>query len=269
MIQDYRNRETLPDTFVSADVRHQQLRQCFRLGIAHLDDVLMLYPSSLALIQGDLPSSILRSFITQLTVTLLTNNPSVDLAFVDGANLFPYFEISHEARKQGLDPLGILDRIQLSRAFNYHQMTEILYTKLPQLIDTNPRVRIALVPQISSLYLSKEALQYLEYDKLTSTSSILELTQAIGKLKSLSLQYDLVGITTAEKAPHSSYKALGGTFLSHSATDIIQVAVAPDSNRQNYTLLFTVQKGGPIAQVKLSYTARKEEEPQVPLTQFW
>ncbi|MHA2204185.1 MAG: hypothetical protein ACW991_10895 [Candidatus Hodarchaeales archaeon] len=269
MIQDYQNREVLPDNFVSADVRQQQLRQCLRLGIAHLDDAFVLYPGSLVLIQGNLPNSILRTFITQLTVSLLISNPSVDLAFVDGANLFPYFEISLEARRYGLDPLGILDRIQLSRAFNYHQMTEILYTKLPRLIETNPRIRIVLVPQISSLYLSKEALQYLEYDKLTSTSSILELTQAIGKLKSLSLQYDLVGITTAENAPHSNHKALGGTFLSHSATDVIRVAVTPDSNRQNYALLFTVQKGGPVVQVKLSYTAEREEKHQVPLTQFW
>ena len=268
MIREYQNREVLPDNFTSADVRHLQLQQCLRLGITHLDDAFVLYPGSLILIQGDLPNSILRPFITQLTVALLTNNPLVDLAFVDGANLFPYFEISHEARKQGLDPLGILNRIQLSRAFNYHQMTEILYTKLPRLINTNPRIRIVLVPQISSLYLSKEALQYLEYDKLTSTSSILELTQAVGKLKSLSLQYDLVGITTAENAPHSNHKALGGTFLSHSATDVIRVAVTPGGSRHNYTLLFSVQKGGPTVQVKLSYTAGKEEE-QVPLTQFW
>lgn len=269
MIQDYRNREALPDNFISADVRHQQLRQCLRLGIAHLDDVFVPYPGSLALVQGDLPNSILRSFITQLTVSLLTSNPSVDIAFVDGANLFPYYEISLEAKKHGLDPLGILDRIQLSRAFNYHQMTEILYTKLPQLIDTNPRIRVILVPQISSLYLSKEALQYLEYDKLTSTSSILELTQAIGKLKSLSLRYDLVGITTAENAPHSNHKALGGTFLSHSATDVIRVTVTLGSNRQNYTLLFSVQKGGPVVQVKLSYTTASGEKQQIPLTQFW
>ncbi|MFX1515783.1 MAG: hypothetical protein ACFFC6_05695 [Promethearchaeota archaeon] len=269
MIQEYQNREVLPDKFISADVRHQQLQQYLQLGITHLDDAFVLYPGSLVLIQGDMPNSILRSFITQLTVALLINNPSVDLAFIDGANLFPYFEISHAARKQGLDPLRILGRIQLSRAFNYHQMTEILYTKLPRLIDTNPRTRIVLVPQISSLYLSKEALQYLEYDKLTSTSSILELTQAVGKLKSLSLQYDLIGMTTAENAPHSNYKALGGTFLSHSATDVIRVAVTPGSSRHNHTLVFSVQKGGPTVQVKLSYTTGREEEHQVPLTQFW
>lgn len=268
MIQDHRNREVLPDNFISADVRHQQLRQCLRLGIAHLDDVVRLYPGSLTLIQGDLPTSILRTFITQLTVSLLVHNPSVDLAFVDGANLFPYFEISLEARKRGVDPLGILDRIQLSRAFNYHQMTEILTTKLPQLIDMNPRIGTVLVPQISSLYLSKEALQYLEYDKLTATSSILELTQAVGKLKSLSLQYDLVGIMTAESTPRS-LKALGGTFLSHSATDVIRVTVTPDSSRKDHTLHFIVQKGGPVVQEKLSYKAKRKKKQQISLTQFW
>ncbi len=264
MIQDYRNREVLPTSFISADARHLQMQQCLRLGIPDLDDMVRLYPSSLALIQGDLSSSIVRILTTQLTVSLLTNNPRVNLAFVDGANLFPYYEISVEARKRGLDPLGILDRIQLSRAFNYHQMTEIICRNLPQLIDANPHIRVILVPQVSSLYLSKEALQYLEYDKLTSTSSILELTQAVGKLKSLCLQYDLVGIMTAESAPHSKHKALGGTFLSHSATDVIRVTATLEN-----TLLFTVQKGGPVVQEKLFYKAKSERKEEISLTRYW
>ncbi|UCE14986.1 MAG: hypothetical protein JSV04_07355 [Candidatus Heimdallarchaeota archaeon] len=233
-----------------------------------MDDVIRLYPSSLTLIQGDLPHSLLRPLITQLTISLLINNPRVELAFVDGANLFPYYEISQEARKYGLDPLAILDRIQLSRAFNYHQMTEILFKKLPQLLETNP-IRVVLIPQISSLHLSKEALQYLEYDKLTATSSILELTQAVGRLKSLSLEYDLVGIMTAESAPHSNHKALGGTFLAHAATDIIRVTTTPGSNSTNYTLTLTVQKGGPEIQVKLSHEGERDRAQSIPLTQFW
>lgn len=269
MIQDYRNREIPPNSFISADARYLQMQQCLRLGIPHLGDVIGLYPGSLTLIQGDVPSSTVRTLTTLLTVSLLVNNPRVDLAFVDGANFFPYYEISVEARKRGLDPLRILDRIQLSRAFNYHQMTEIISKKLPQLVDTNPRIRIILVPQVSSLYLSKEALQYLEYDKLTPTSSILELTQAVGKLKGLCLQYDLVGIMTAESAPHSKHKALGGTFLSHSATDVIRVTATPNSNQKDHTLHFLVQKGGPVVQEKLSYKVKREERQQIPLTQFW
>lgn len=268
MIQNSRNHEVLPNNFISADARYCQLQECLRFGIPHLDDVVRLYPGSLTLIQGNLPRTIVRTLITQLTISLLLTNAWGELAFVDGANLFPYYEISQEARKYGLNPLAILDRIQLSRAFNYHQMTEILSKKLPQLLETNP-IRIVLIPQISSLHLSKEALQYLEYDKLTATSSILELTQAVGRLKSLSLEYDLVGIMTAESAPHSNHKALGGTFLAHTATDVIRVAATPDSKPTNYTLILTVQKGGPEIQIKLSHEEERERTQSIPLTRFW
>ncbi|MHA2224150.1 MAG: hypothetical protein ACXAC8_03025 [Candidatus Hodarchaeales archaeon] len=267
MIQDHRYRKTYPNTFISAAARQQQLRQCFQFGIPQLDDVVELYPGSLSLIQGELPRAISRFLLTQLTVSLLSNNPGTDLAFVDGANVFPYYNVSLEAKKRGLDPLAILDRIQLARAFNYHQVTEILTKKLPKLINANPKIRIILVPQISSLYLSKEALQYLGYDKLTATSSILELTQALGKLKSLTIQYDLIGLMTAENAPRSR-KPLGGTYFAHAATDIIRVeATSASSNPSDYTLLFTVQKGG--APVQAALTPQPTGNQPTPLTEFW
>ncbi|MFX0014016.1 MAG: hypothetical protein ACFFB2_13785 [Promethearchaeota archaeon] len=268
MIQICRNRGLFSHTFTSADARYQQMQQYLRLGIPHLDDVIKLYPGSLTLIQGELSLKVARTFIAQLTVSLLSNNPETDLAFVDGANVFPYYNVSFEARKQGFDPLSILDRIQLARAFNYHQVTEILTKKLPKLIDTNPSIRIVLVPQISSLYLSDEALQYLEYDKLTVVSSILELTQAVGKLKSLTIQNDLIGLMTAENAPRSQ-KPLGGTFFAHAATDIIRVEASPASRNSSsdYALLFTVQKGGPPVQAALTHQQIGKQ--QIPLTEFW
>ncbi|MFX1512974.1 MAG: hypothetical protein ACFFCQ_10335 [Promethearchaeota archaeon] len=268
MIQDHQNRKVHPTTFLSANIRQRQLKECFQLGIPHLDEVIELYPGSLTLIQGQLPRGISRSLITQLTVSLLANNSNFDLVFIDGVDSFPYYQISIEARKRGLNPLAILDRIQLARAFNYHQVTEILTQKLPRLIDENENIRIILIPQISSLHLSDEALKYLEYDKLTATSCILELTRALGRLKSLIIQYDLIGLMTAESAPRSQ-KPLGGTFLAHTATDIIRVEVSPISNNSSKgdVLLFSVQKGGPPVQVKISQQQAGEQ--QTSLTRFW
>ncbi len=251
MIQDYQYREVYPTTFLSAGVRQQQLKKGFHLGLPHLDEVIELYPGSLILIQGELPRSISRSLITQLTVALLANNPDYDLVFIDSTTIFPYYQIAVEARKRGLNPLALLERIQLARAFNYHQITEILTQKLPRLIDKNENMRIILLPQISSLHLSDDALKYLEYDNLTITSPILELTRALGKLKRLIIQYDLIGLMTAESAPRSQ-KPLGGTFLAHTATDIVRVEVSPTSKNtsRDYSLLFSVQKGGPPVQTK-------------------
>lgn len=270
MVLEYSDRELNANSFTSAwDLRYQPR---FRFGLPSLDELIGggMPSGSLTLIQGDLPSSILRTLVTKLAVGLLLAN-DIDIAFIDGANLFPYYEISLEVKKRGFDPLIILDRIQLARAFNYHQVTEILTNRLPQLLVENPRIRIIFVPQISSLYLSKEALQYLEYDKLTVKSSLQELTQAVGKLKSLTLQHGLLGIMTAASAPLSRQKPLGGTFLAHSSNQIIRVVATSGVTKQDYKLIFNLQQdpAKPVAQVKLSSRTKDRGKQRMPLMKFW
>ncbi|MFX0062289.1 MAG: hypothetical protein ACFFC7_08900 [Candidatus Hermodarchaeota archaeon] len=245
-----------------------------KFGLLPLDELIPegVPLSSLTLIQGELPHSILRSLITKLTVGLLLTNPKFNIAFIDGANLFPYYEIAKEGRRRGKDPSVFFKKIQLSRAFNFHQMTEILINNLPRLIRNNPSIRIVLVPQISSHYFSKEALQYLQYDNLSiEESSLLELTQAVGILKSLVLHYDLLGIMTTSSAPHSRHKPLGGTYLAHSACPIIRVTLTPNSTREEYDLTFTLQKdpARPVMQVSIPSELKKPKKQHIPLTRFW
>ncbi|MFW9854721.1 MAG: hypothetical protein ACFFFG_06655 [Candidatus Thorarchaeota archaeon] len=232
------------NSFISADARYAQLQDCLRFGITQLDELLVgaLRPGSLVLFYGEWSRGSLRKFITQMTVSLLSSNPTVDIAFVDGANIFPYHDVSLEVRKQGYDPLKSLDRIQLARAFNYHQITEIVTKNLPQLIHERPTIRLIFVPQISSQYLSEEAAQYLAYAKQPAIASLAELKTTVGKLKSLALQYDLAVITTAEPAPHSRNKALGGTFIAHAATTVVRVSPDPARGRQVTNYRFFLQQ---------------------------
>ncbi|MFX1535046.1 MAG: hypothetical protein ACFFDI_12545 [Promethearchaeota archaeon] len=272
MVLKRSDREANASEFISAwDLRQQQR---FKFGLPSLDKLIGdgVPAGCLALIQGELPRSVLRSLITKLTVGLLLVNSKFNIAFVDGANLFPYYEISIEVRKRGYDPLAILDRIQLARAFNFHQITEVLINNLPRLIRNNHAIRIIMVPQISSHYFSKEALQYLQYDNLSvEASSLLELTQSVGILKSLVLQYNLLGIMTASSAPHSCHKPLGGTYLAHSACPIIRAEVTPNSTREDYSLIFTLQKdlSKPAMQVSLPNELKKQKKQHIPLTRFW
>ena len=270
MVIEHSDRDLNASSFTSAwDLRYQPR---FRFGLPPLDKLIGegIPMGSLTLIQGDLPSAILRSLVTKLTVGLLLAN-DVDIAFVDVVNLFPYYEISLEVRKRGYDPLVMLNRIQLARAFNYHQITEIFTNRLPQLIAEYPSIRIVLVPQISSLHLSKEALQYLGYDRLTATTSLLDLTQAMGKLKSLTLQHNLLVIMTAASAPHSNQKPLGGTFLAHSSNQIIRVTTTSNEGEKGYKLIFTLQQdpARPVTQVKLSSRTKNRDKRRIPLTKFW
>ena len=222
----------------------------------------------MTLIQGDLPRSILRTFITQLTVGLLFSNPDFDLAFVDGANVFPYYELSFEVKRRGVDPFIMLDRIQLARAFNYHQITTILSVQLPPLVAKNPRLQIVLIPQISSHYLSPEALQYLEYDKRPMSTSLIEFTQALGALKKLVLKTGIIAIMTAASAPHSKRKPLGGTYLAHTATNIFRITLKAGKTSNDYRLKFSLQKHPTQPVIRSVLKKRTRGTQLIPLTHF-
>ena len=122
----------------------------YKFGLLSLDALFPdgVLPSSLILLQGDVNRQLLRHLVTKLTIGLLLANEQSDLAFIDGANIFPYYELASETRKRGYDPLLILDRIQLARAFNFHQMTEIATKRLSNLLKVKKQLNIVLVPQI-------------------------------------------------------------------------------------------------------------------------
>ena len=253
-----------------------QLQQASRytFGLLPLDALFpdRLSPSSLILLQGDLSRSLLRLLVTKITIGLLLANDPAELAFVDGANLFPYYDLATEARKQGYDPLVILDRIQLARAFNFHQMTEIATKRLPDLLAAKKRLRLVLIPQISSQYLSTEALQYLEYAHLTPAEGALtELTQTVGTLKKLALQHELLVVMTASSAEKSCTKGLGGTYLAHSASSEVRMTAVAGSTAKNYDIHFTLQKdpARPVIQLTHSHRQKKPTRGQTLLKRYW
>lgn len=274
------SRALTTSSWTSAWELQQATRYTF--GLLSLD---ALFPDgilagSLILLQGDVSRQLLRLLITKLTIGLLSaNGPASDpaeLAFVDGANLFPYYELATEARKQGYDPLVILDRIQLARAFNFHQMTEIVTKRLPNLITVKKQqkksLRLVLVPQISSQYLSTEALQYLDYAHLTpAEGSLSELTQTVGTLKKLALQHDLLVVMTASSAEKSHTKGLGGTYLAHSATSEIRMTAVTGSTAKDYDIHFTLQKdpARPVIQLTHSHRDKEPTSGQTLLSRYW
>ncbi|WP_455141734.1 hypothetical protein [Candidatus Hodarchaeum mangrovi] len=267
MIDIDKLQESPAQDFISAEERWQQLQQCYRFGIPSLDALTRLYPGSVVLFQGDLSTSGFRTLVTRLTLSLLLTNSHSQMAFIDGANLFPFFEIGEGARRHQTDPLLVLDRIQLARAFNFHQVTEIITNHLPDLIRRK-QINIIMIPQISAHYLSKEALQYQEYDKRPATSSLTELNASLGVLKSLALQYDLVIIMTATNAPQSRYKALGGTYLAHSVTNIIRVDhSAPNRKEVQFSFELLKDPERPVSQVEV--VDPLEERQLMSLTHFW
>ncbi|MHA1227796.1 MAG: hypothetical protein ACTSPV_13700 [Candidatus Hodarchaeales archaeon] len=260
MIESGSFAELKEQSFVDGEVRWQQMKQCLKFGIKRLDSLVKLYPGSITLFHGNFSNKTIRSLITQMVVSIIVSNTlTLRMAFIDGANIFPFFEIGGKARKRKIDPLLVLDRIQLARAFNYHQVTEIITRQLPELIRKK-QINMVMIPQISSQFLSDEAKQYLQYDRRPVTSSLTELTQALGVLKSLALRYNLVVIMTASTAPNSKSKALGGTYLAHICSSIVHVQ-SPKRNNFTFTLLKDPERA-------VSETQLLERASHIPLSKF-
>ena len=70
--------------------------------------------------------------------------------FLDGGNCFDPYLISDYARQNGLDH-HVLERIRVSRAFTYPQLTTLVTQKLPEAVDRY-KSKLAVISDISRLY---------------------------------------------------------------------------------------------------------------------
>ncbi|MHA2102647.1 MAG: hypothetical protein ACW981_04430 [Candidatus Hodarchaeales archaeon] len=150
--------------------------------------------------------------------------------FIDCNNLFPVYEIIESAVARRIpDPHEPLNKVMISRCFNYHQMTELIDQHLePAIVELVEWERVdppplIIVAGISSLHFSQEAADYLRYDKKPPWWCVFELQQSLGILKNLSMKYRLPILLTTSSLSQQSLKALGGTFLMHTAQAVIKI----------------------------------------------
>ena len=74
---------------------------------------------------------------------------------LDGGNTFDPYELSTEARAQGLDPAPLLERIFISRAYTCHQLLEAVATMLPPLAE-HPTPPLVLILGLDRMFLTDE-----------------------------------------------------------------------------------------------------------------
>ncbi len=183
-----------------------------------------------------------RGFIIQLFISLMLKYYEQGVIFIDCTNIFPAYEIIEATieKKPLIDPQLPIRAVQLSRSFNYHQTTETIKEQLEPLLrdgftynTTNEfsqiqetkfvKPKIIIVAGLPDLYLNAESAQYLEYDNRPSWWSILELQEAIGHLRSLTMKYNCVTVISASSDPLSKVKSLGGKYINQSSTVIIKL----------------------------------------------
>ncbi|MFV2015196.1 MAG: hypothetical protein ACC656_07210, partial [Candidatus Heimdallarchaeota archaeon] len=183
-----------------------------------------------------------KSFLTQeLFIKLILKYYTQGIVFIDCTNVFPAYELIEATIDMNslLDPQLPIRSVQLSRSFNYHQATEVITEHLEPLVrdgfpinldDKNEDYTVNIKPKfvilagLSDLYLNQESSQYLGYDGRPEWFSIFELQHALGFLKSLAIKYSLIPIITTSTAPLSNTKPLGGSFLTHSSSQLIKIS---------------------------------------------
>jgi hypothetical protein len=119
-------------------------------GMEGLDRILRLRFGQFVVLQGD--SSHNLSLLLCVKATMPEPlGPDSDVICVDGGNIFDAYLISKHSIEQGLDSEKVLERIHLSRAFTYHQLTLLLTEKLPSAMDVYA-AKLVIVSDMAQLY---------------------------------------------------------------------------------------------------------------------
>ena len=84
-------------------------------------------------------------------------------------------------------------------------------------------VPLIIVAGVSSLHFSQEAAEYLKYDKKPPWWCVFELQKSLQILKNLSMKYQLPILLTTSSFSPQSLKALGGSFLMHTAQIVVKI----------------------------------------------
>ena len=119
-------------------------------GIDSLDRTLILKLGQLAVLHGEASHSI-SSLLCVRAVLPKPEGQDSDVVFLDGGNSFDTYLISEHSIRHESDSRKILERIHLSRAFTYHQLSRLIHEKLPDAIDQF-KAKLAVVSDITQLY---------------------------------------------------------------------------------------------------------------------
>jgi hypothetical protein len=132
------------------DIMLAEQRPTLTTGIVTLDRTLILRFGQLVALQGTASHS-LSSLLCVRAALPKPEGHDIDVVFLDGGNSFDTYLISEHSIRHERNSQKILERIHLSRAFTYHQLSRLIHEKLPYALDCF-KARLAVVSDITQLY---------------------------------------------------------------------------------------------------------------------
>lgn len=120
------------------------------IGVEQLDRILGLRFGEFVALQGR-PSLDLSFLLCVRSILPQPLGLNTSVIFVDGGNVFDPYAISAHSIEHELNPEMVLERIHISRAFTYHQLTSLLSEKLSTAMDAYA-AKLVIVLDMTQLY---------------------------------------------------------------------------------------------------------------------
>jgi hypothetical protein len=140
---------------IRGDILLAEQRPTLTTGIAALDGALVLRFGQLVALQGSASHSLSSLLCVRAALPKPEGHDS-DVVFLDGGNSFDTYLISEHSIRHGRISQEVLERIHLSRAFTYHQLSRLIHEKLPNALDRF-KAKLAVVSDITQLYCDPDA----------------------------------------------------------------------------------------------------------------
>lgn len=161
------------------------------LGGGFLRDFIYLLYGDKNIIANILLSTIVQSFQDQ--------DFEKRVAFIDAVNRFNPYRIAKLAVSKQLSPSKVLDSVLISRAFTWHQVVELMESRLTLLEN----IKIVMISGLTQLWPNYEQ------------TTFQDLLNAINGIKHTLQKLDPLLILTAPLHQYSTFKPVGGHHLTH------------------------------------------------------
>jgi hypothetical protein len=157
-------------------------------GIEAFDNALPLSFGQFAAFQG-IPAHDLCMRLCARATLPQPLGPDCDVIFIDGGNNFDPYAISNNSIEHGLDPVNVLERLHVSRAFTHHQLACIVIDKLQSAIEKF-KAKLIIVSDITQLYCDPDVREDDEDDSLRI------FRKTVGTLRMLARRHRCLILTT-------------------------------------------------------------------------
>ena len=104
-----------------------------------------------------------------------------NVIFIDGGNVFNPYLISEHSVRHELNPKDVLERVHISRAFTYHQLTTLI-EKLPSVLDKYG-ARLVIVANMTLLYCDPDIRGTEKQDALQTFLKTVKLLKTLAERK--------------------------------------------------------------------------------------